>query len=258
MKNKRQPLLWASVLRIFGAACIFMFHFQVLNNKPTYHLALIGLGIFFFLSGWFGNYGNDVPSIWFFKRVKRIFIPYWPIIFIVLVANRVVGYKETTLLKDFITFIGFSYFIKIPVYVISWFITVILILDFTLYVFRLIRTRMLGYTFLLAAFGVFAFYAPLLKIELLLFYVGFLLGGMSINIKQTSFLFITDTEWYRFLNDKFYILQNYTYSFFLIHAAVLISVFRVLKYNSYKALVVALVISIGVAVMHNKILKRFS
>jgi len=193
--------------------------------------------------------------------LKRILVPYWPVIFVVLVANRFVGYKETTLLKDAMTFLGLSLFVENPVYVISWFITMIIILDISLLGARLMKPVWARAVFVFV-FGM-AFYSrfPNLINGFCLFYIGLLL---NLAVKG-RFAFSMD-EWlaersrlYAGVNNGLFVVQNYTYSFFLVHGAVLIFVLRFLKISAaFPALALALVLSVATAYVHNRLLKKYS
>ncbi len=255
---KKDPSLWCSLARIIACGCIFLYHFLVLHHAPTYGLATWGLGIFFFLSGWFSVSVKESPWTWFLKRLRRILIPYWPVIILVLVANRVVGYKETTLLNDILTFLGFSLFVDDPVYVISWFITIMILLDFSLYLFHRLTARWLKAVYLAALIVTFNYFLPELHNALYLFYIGHYLNVVSQSWPSLNQWLAERHVWYRVINSAAFRVQNYTYSFFLIHGAVLIFTIRFLGITGSPSLLMTVTLSLIAAYIHNRVLRRFS
>ncbi|HSV43591.1 MAG TPA: acyltransferase family protein [Candidatus Bathyarchaeia archaeon] len=254
------PSLWASVARLTACGFIFVYHYFVLTGQDTRGLGTLGLYIFFFLAGWFSARTQKTPWEWFKGRVRRLMVPYWPVIFVVLIANRVVGYKETTLINDILTFFGLSLFVKNPVYVISWFITILLLLDLSLLGVRLIKYRSAQAVFLACCgFLLYSRYPKLIN-AFYLFYLGLMLNAL-IKGRITFSLdeWMTGRfSWYGVINDKLFSIQNYTYSFFLIHGAVLIYVVRVLKLDAVSTFLLALPLSMVGAFVHNRAFRKFS
>ncbi len=253
------PSLWASVARLTACGFIFVYHYFVLMGQETYGLGTHGLNIFFFLAGWFANSSKE-PWPWFKGRVKRILVPYWPVIFVVLIANRVVGYKETTLIKDVMTFFGLSLFVDNPVYVISWFITMIIMLDFSLFCVRQLKPVWARAVFVAACLAAVSCWLPKYVNAFCLFYLGLMLNAL-IKGRITFSLdeWMTGRfSWYGVINDKLFSIQNYTYSFFLIHGAVLIYVVRVLKLDAVSTFLLALPLSMVGAFVHNRAFRKFS
>lgn len=254
---KKVPLLWASALRIFACALIFIYHYLVLHGQST-GLGTIGLYIFFFLAGWFAGHMKRNPKQWIVGRLRRLLIPYWPVIFVVLVANHIVHYKDTTLLKDVLTFCGLSLFVDNPVYVISWFITMAIILDASLCIFTLIKPVWMRAGWLVLVWAGFYFFLPLLVNALYLFYLGIFIRRISVGWFSLNTWFSEKSGWYRKINSVLFHIQNYTYSFFLIHGAALIFVFHVLHFRSELAFLSALAFSIFGTIVHNRLLRRFA
>lgn len=258
MRGKRKPILLVSVLRIIAALCIFMFHFFVLAKLPTRSLGTIGLAIFFFLTGWLGVSVCKSPHLWFLARVKRILIPYWPVVLCVLIANRVIGYKDTTLINDILTFLGCGLFVDNPVYVISWFITMILMLDTSLYGLHLLKNKIFQACYLVLIYIVFLVVAPQDISGLWFFYGGFFIRSMLKDRPEINLNFLQSFSWYDRVNEKAFFIQNYTYSFFLVHAAVLVGVFHFLKLNVVILLITSFCFSLILSYFHNKLLREFS
>jgi len=262
-KKHVEPLLWASLLRLTACALIFIYHFLVLQDQPSYGLGSYGLYIFFFLAGWFAVYGTKAPWTWLKGRLRRILVPYWPVIAVVLIANRIVGYKETTLLKDAMTFAGLSFFVRDPVYVISWFITFLMMLDLSFFVFRVLEKNSLRVVYLVVLLAAAHVWVPLQIRAVELFYIGAGLGYLK-KVTDTVFPKNSDLEkrclspFFQQVNQALFRVQNYTYSFFLIHGAVLILVIKGLKISGVSALGLALFLSIAFAYAHNRLLRRFS
>jgi len=257
-KKHVEPLLWASVLRLTACAFIFAYHFLVLQDQPSYGLGSYGLYIFFFLAGWFAVYGNKDAVTWLKGRLRRILVPYWPVIAVVLIANRIVGYKETTLLKDAMTFAGLSFFVRDPVYVISWFITFLMMLDLSFFVFRVLEKNSLRVVYLVVLLAAAHVWVPLQIRAVELFYIGAGIGHLARGWDGCSGFLSRRFTWFRHINQALFRVQNYTYSFFLIHGAVLIAVFKALRMSGAQALGLALLLSIVFAYAHNRLLRRFS
>ncbi len=117
-----------SVLRISATAGIFIFHLLGLYGKNNQGMDFISLLIFCLLTGYLSSGIKSGTYEWLKKRFLSILLPYWIVIVPVLIINRIVCYKNTTILLDFITLLGGNMFLKTKVYVIAWYITFVLLL----------------------------------------------------------------------------------------------------------------------------------
>ena len=95
--------LFLSIARILATIGIFIFHIFGLLGIDNRGIDFVSILIFSFLSGYFYFGVQDQPLRWFYKKIFSILIPYWFIIVPVVFINRIVQYKATTVLMDFVT-----------------------------------------------------------------------------------------------------------------------------------------------------------
>ena len=117
-----------SSLRICATAGIFLFHILGLYGFNQHHIDFYSILVFCFISGYLINKLGKNAFKWFTKRAFKILIPYWIVIIPALIINRIISYKDTTVIEDFITVLGGNMFLDKKVYVIAWYITFVLLL----------------------------------------------------------------------------------------------------------------------------------
>ncbi|WP_161788438.1 acyltransferase family protein [Desulfonatronum thiodismutans] len=252
-----KPVFTLSLLRIVAAGLIFLFHFLGLSNLPTYKLDYVALTLFLFISGWFSLGIFKIPShTWLFKRLKRIMIPYWGVIVPVLIANRIVDYKETSIFSDLLVFLGLGLFVDNPVYVISWFIT--LIVYYYILLFIIVNAKYVTLRLSIIILGYFA--AILIFNSHWAYYFGFFIGLAShIIINKFSFKFTNiSSRFYESANSFVFSIQNYSYSFFLTQGAALIFTFKVLNLGGVSSLLASLTLTGILTYIHHNLLKKIS
>src|SRR3989338_5802046 len=164
--------LWASVVRIMATLLIFLFHYEGLYKRSLAPFDMVAITMFLLISGYFSCQHDTSIHKWFIKRLKQILIPYWPIIIFVLLVNHFINYKPTTAFNNVMIFSGLSYFIKDPVYVIAWFITLILIFYIDLYLFRLIKFLLWKIVFFVMSYMIICFYFHVSAVYFFSFYLG--------------------------------------------------------------------------------------
>ena len=249
--SKKQPVLWASCIRIIATALIFLFHFQGLHGLSwNYHLDKYGIFLFLFISGYFSYQPRTSPNKWLLRRIKQIMIPYWSVMAVVLILNYLYGYKQTTFAKNLIVFFGGSFFIHNPVYVISWFITYILILYFSVYVFRSIKVRAAKTVFLGLLFWAFYLFDFGNKTYLPGFFLGYFLRWFTIRYPRIA---DRKTVFQKRVSAALYGVQNYCYSFFLIHPGVLLFTVKTLRINKNLSFITAILLTTICSYYHKKI-----
>ena len=204
--------------------------------------------MFLVISGYFSYQPKVIPSRWILKRIKQIMIPYWIVISIVLVVNTIVNYKETNILKNFIVFFGGSLFVDDPVYVISWFITYILLLYLCVCIFTLFRSPYIKLLYLIFCGALFFLY----KIGNLYYYIGFFLGYFVRYFYSTKKIENLRIKKFDRINIFLYQIQNYSYSFFLIHAGVLHLFINLMTLSGMAAFSLSIFVTSALSVCHKK------
>ena len=239
-------LIILSLLRIIATVGIFFFHLLGLYNFNNRYLDFYSILIFCFLSGFFGIKIKNNPKNWLIRRFYSILVPYWLVIFPVLIINRYIHYKNTTLVEDLITFLGGNLFLVDPVYVIGWYITFVLLLYVCLF-FYYELTMPIKYIFLIFSFFLF------IRLGKIYYYCAFWLGFVFSNffLKKT----IIPSSANKFYNIIF-LVQSHCYAFFLVHGGILLANKILLNYSFKQALLNGFIFS-GVAAFFLKKMSDF-
>ena len=120
--------LWPSIARILATLAIFVFHYLGLLGLYQHRLSLWALLTFSFLSGYLAQSRGTARLPWVVRRYFSVMIPHWLVIGPVLVANWIVAYKPISPLTALVTFFGGNLFLENPLYVITWYVTFVLLL----------------------------------------------------------------------------------------------------------------------------------
>jgi peptidoglycan/LPS O-acetylase OafA/YrhL len=212
--------MWPSVARIVATLAIFVFHYLGLLGLYQYRLSMWALFTFAFLSGYLAN-ARNVPRVqWAVKRYLSVMIPHWLVIGPVLVANWATHYKPISPSAALVTFLGGNLFLENPLYVITWYVTFVLLL----YAYLLVDSFFAGWKRLVvtaAGFMVFGrwlgcgeYYLP--------FTVGLYLAAWVPPAPRLS-----RGEVARRAAPALFKLQQLCYPFFLVHGAVQLAMIRV-------------------------------
>lgn len=193
---------------------IFVFHFRGLERLQTYKIDFFSILAFCFITGYFSNSVDQSPYRWIITRILSILVPYWIVIIPVLIINKIIVYKRTSIFEDLITFFGGNLFLNDPVYVIGWYITFILIVYFFIFSLSIIDNyihKLILHIFWFVIFFIF--------LEKEYYYLSVLIGIFSqqnynFNIKNINIYNV-------FLKFIFY-LSSGCYSFFLVHGGILL------------------------------------
>jgi peptidoglycan/LPS O-acetylase OafA/YrhL len=93
------------------------------------NIGQLGVTIFCALSGYFVMHSQDRPYRWLWRRLNRLYVPYWITLIAMFSANQVVGYKPVSWTLVVSEFLGIAYFTHpgeiLGVHV--WFISLILL-----------------------------------------------------------------------------------------------------------------------------------
>ena len=242
--KKTQPVLWASLVRIIATLFIFLFHYLKMYKMRTYGMDIMRISLFCFISGYFAwKPGGTNAWQWFWHRYKAIMIPYWMVIVPVLIANGVRDYKPAPLTDAIIIFFGGSMFLSNPVYVISWFITFILMIYALVAVSRAINQPFLsGLLFILAGYTFYVGFSWKITLYLIVFTVGYLIRGYQ--KRKTIQVERKRSDTYDLWNRRCFIIQSYAYHFFLVHGVFLVMMIRQFEWAAGVTLVGAVSMSL--------------
>ena len=214
----RDIKVWPSLVRIAAMLWIFIYHYLVMLDIEHYPFfrSIYAVMVFCFLSGYFSITIKSAPHKWILKRYFRIMIPYWIVMVTMIMANCYVQYKQTTILDTLIILSGGSLFLSDPLYIISWFITLILLLYATVYLYTVIPSPF-KFVFLALAFYLFS-----LKAYASCYFISFFLGlFFRKNLDKNNRISASKSTFSRKVATSFFKIQGYSYCFFLVHGAVL-------------------------------------
>lgn len=241
------PELWASIARITACGMIFLFHYAGLYNYYLKPLDIYAIVIFMLLSGYFSVIKkidrHTISYGWLLRRVKSIMIPYWSVILLVIVINEFYHYKEMTLSKKLIIVAGGSMFLDNPLYTISWFITLILLLYGFVFVFQVMPGKIYKSFVFLSGLVLFFFLSKSI------YYLAFL-SGFGFRLFKEYYFSSVPLKRVSQLNQRLYHIQNYCYSFFLLHGGVLLFCVEVIEFQAFYTFVVSLILTIIATYIH--------
>ncbi len=163
-------------------------------------------------------------------------IPYWPVIALVIFFNELYQYKETGFGEYLIIILGGSMFLDNPVYVISWFITLILWLYFYIFLIQVVKKKEIKS--LVFVFG--------LAISLV-FHKEFYFLAFNAGCVYKSRVLLKGAAPKRGngskLSEMLFFVQNYCYCFFLLHGGVLLFSIKVLRLSAVICFVFSFILS---------------
>jgi len=220
-----------SVLRIVSTIIIYIFHCDAQYHIDSNNSLSYAFTFFLFISGYYSFFQNKSANEWIIKRLKRIYIPYWIVIIGAITTNLICQYKDIGVKELFFAIIGGNLFIEHKIYVIAWFITVIICLYICVYICKIIKN------ILLKTMICIVIILLLLKFDIPYnFFISFLLGYfIHALISQNGLEYktiiknSTCTNLFNFIFSPLFVIQNYSYEFFLIHGGVILFYTQVLK-----------------------------
>jgi hypothetical protein len=237
--NAKRPELLPSVARIGATFGIFLFHYLGMLNLQTYQLDFYCLLVFSFLTGYLTHSVRLSPLCWLFNRLQTIMIPYWLVMTVVFVVNAHVGYKPMTLNKVILAYLGCNMFVEDPIYVVTWYITFVLLLYIHIFIDFLIGEK---YRWLLIAAGLilFSFIA-----HTIYYYISFCIGRYLLQLKIKRKIF---SDYSNVINQHLFRAQKYCYSFFLLHGGILHFSFYITHADQLLVFFLALVMSVSLSI----------
>lgn len=245
--------LWPSVVRIVATFMIFYFHFGGLTGAyPVAMIDRIAILLFLMISGYFSYKAKRFEWHWLWRRFKNILIPYWPLALCAVGLNYVIGYKVSSAWNDVAVLLGLSLFIDNPIYIISWFITLILCFYLNLFLFRMIRSKVLRIGFLCVSFFVFYKYLQVSGVYYIGFYVGYFLRSRG-WLESEPYL---KSPVMQVINARLFHIQSHCYVFFLIHGAVVLYHIKSLQWPLPVSFVSALTISLVLSYIYKQFIDR--
>lgn len=231
--------IWPSLARILATIAIFVFHYLGLLERYQYRLSVWALLTFSFLSGYLAHARNTPRRPWIVKRYFSVMIPHWIVITPVLVANAATGYKPISTGEAIITFLGGNLFLSNPIYVITWYVTFVLLL----YGYLLIDSYADGWQRLaVTAIGLVAFGRLALNEYFVPFSIGLYLAALlppRLAVGRTKVTASVARLLFR--------VQELCYPFFLAHGAVLLAMLKVFRFSPVPLFVVSLLMSVVAA-----------
>ncbi len=218
-----------SITRIAATFGIYFFHCLGLLGYCNKGIDFVSILFFCFLTGFFSANEKTRPHgiYWLYRRLVSIMIPYWFVILPVIVINWLVGYKQTSYLSDLITFLGGNLFLDDPIYVIAWYITFVNILYLFVFIYQKIDSIPVKFVFWGLGFLVFS--TMLNKTS---YFLSFSLGYFLTN--QVRAAFSKEHNQLKGITCFLFWVQKRCYAFFLVHGAVLIALYHIVKMEGYQ------------------------
>jgi hypothetical protein len=231
-RNPEALPIWPSIARITATLAIFVFHFLGLLRLDQHRLSMNALYTFAFLTGYLAQHRGVSRARWAVKRYFSVMIPYWLIIAPVLVANWLTHYKAVSVAGMLVTLAGGNLFLENPVYVITWYVTFVLLLYAYLLVdscfagYRRVAVSVAGYLLFSVWLGCGEYFVP--------FLAGMYLGGWM-PAKPVS----ARPLWARRLARGLFEVQRVCYPFFLTHGGLQLALIRLTDWTPMTVAAVA-------------------
>jgi len=243
-----------AALRSLATFYIFIFHCNGLYGVSNFGLVNNAFAIFMFISGYYTYLNGKDINLWFKRRIKRIFIPYWIVMCGAILSNSIFKYKEVTLFEYAASLLGASFFLENKLYVISWFISIITIFYIqTFFVWKQKGTaRRLVVAIMLSALAMAINIPPNF---IFMYQLGLLTNiALSTVFSPDIAISVTPTKYkvYTVANDLVQILQKYSYDFFLLHGGVLIFFSKLIHAPYATTLLLALPITAILSIILHK------
>jgi hypothetical protein len=245
LSQSRNPDLlpmWPSVARIAATFAIFLFHYLGLLGLNQHRLSMYALDTFLFLTGYLAQHRHTSRLRWAAKRYFSVMIPYWLIIGPALVANWVAHYKPITPGAVAVTLMGGNLFLANPVYVITWYVTFVLLL----YGYLLVDSCFSGVSRLVVtAAGYVVFDVWLDRAEYFIpFILGMYIGGL-VPPRPVAARSLVGRRAARAL----FTMQRLCYPFFLAHGGLQLALVRFTSWSPVTLFVVSLTATIAASVV---------
>lgn len=246
--------IWPSAVRIVATLLVFTYHYLSLVGKLKSYPVLDKNGynicaLFLFISGYYSLMSKGSPHKWLLRRVVGILVPYWVVIVPVLCANYLYKYKPALPWEYVAIFLGGSMFLDNPVYVISWFVTLILILYLTVYCSAVLKGY---YKFVpyVACFAVLHYGFRMDNVLFLSFVAGYAVRStLPVRAESPANRWC----WHAPVAGTLFIVQSFCYSFFLVHGAVLVAAVKLFPVDYVLTPLASVVLTMLISVPHKRI-----
>jgi hypothetical protein len=231
--------LWPSIARIVATLAIFVFHYLGLLGLYQHRLSVWALLTFSFLSGYLAQSRGTARLPWAARRYFSVMIPHWLVIGPVLLANEIFQYKQISPLTALVTFFGGNLFLDNPLYVITWYVTFVLLL----YGYLLLDSFATGWQRVVLTVAGFLFFAHFGYAEYFLaFSVGLYLSAWApprLNLSRSA--------WMRSTAVGLFEAQQLCYPFFLVHGGVQLGMVKLTGLSPAPLFVTSLLLSVTAA-----------
>ncbi len=226
IKGGYRCIIWPSIARITATLMIFIFHYYSIQYNKILPIDVPAILIFCFLTGYLINQNVANKRQWIAKHYLKIMVPFWVVMFFVLLANYFVTYKHVFIANTFIVLLGGGLFVSEKLYVISWYITLVLLQ----YLFFLCLLSVTGYLYklgiILISFCIFHYI-----VNMDWYYIATLIGYYSKFFKKTFFPQKINNSKSKICKILF-LIQQFCYCFFLTHGGILLLCHNVLDINN--------------------------
>ncbi|WP_148266951.1 acyltransferase family protein [Pseudodesulfovibrio mercurii] len=247
-----------SVLRITATLIIYLFHCHGLYGRGDSRPLFYAFAFFLFLSGYYAMVRRENAVRWIRRRLRRIYIPYWLVITVVVLSNWAVQYKPVGVKELFFLLIGGNLFIEDKLYVIAWFISVIIFLYCCVFLMAYFRSMALRFLLAVALVYIMSHY----RIPVY-FYVAFTIGwslhylllrsGLSRAVLPLS---PGAARTLQRVYGPLLTVQNFSYEFFLVHGGVLLLFNKLLKASYGEALYAGIAVTMINAMILKELTRR--
>lgn len=249
--------IWPSAVRIVATLLVFAYHYLSLVGRLQSYPTLNENGynicaLFLFISGYYSIVSKGSPHKWLARRVVGILVPYWVVIVPVLCANYIYKYKPALPWEYVAIFLGGSMFLDNPVYVISWFVTLILLL-YTMVYFSAILTGCYKAMPYVACFAILHYGFRMDDVLFLSFVAGY---AVRVALPARTGSLADRWCWHAPVANALFGVQSFCYSFFLVHGAVLVVAVKLFPVNYVFTPLASVVLTALISVPHKRISDR--
>ncbi|GFK93899.1 hypothetical protein NNJEOMEG_01737 [Fundidesulfovibrio magnetotacticus] len=236
----------SALFRVLATIYIFVFHCNSLYGLSNFGLVDYAFIVFMFVSGYYAVAANVGANEWLVRRLKRIFIPYWIVTPAVLLFNHVFSYKDVGLFESVVLLLGGNFFLSHRLYVVTWFVSVIVV--FYVYTYVVVKFASVLTRAVFAVVSLFIFLSLNVPAYLFVSYnVGMLVSvafrkfdvvGVMVSVSGPVF------NLFRGFGVVFNEAQGVSYEFFLVHGGVLLLFCKVLHFGYVQAFLVSFCVSV--------------
>ncbi|WP_460032756.1 acyltransferase family protein [Megalodesulfovibrio paquesii] len=239
------------MIRILATMYVFYFHWCGLHQKDPGDWIELAFSAFMYLTGYYCLTTSTDIKGWLLRRLRRIYLPYVQVCLLVIVANAFFEYKQVGLWQIISMLAGFNFFIRDPLYVVTWFVSVVLAYYVGMYAWHAAKT-VPGKC--LAAGGTLGI---LTLAGLPLYFTGAFLIGYAVHATLRRMVLLQvemlpQGSLSRMLQRSYPVvmwMQNLSYEFFLLHGGVLLFCIKILRLGFISSGVLAFAATVACALL---------